>query len=302
MTLAKRLVRVAGGLTAVVSLACPDAFGVEYFVNSLGVTLSELPRNPQMGASFRLSPSAFDLEMDAGGGPGHFPEPSPDFLGAQLGDLTTMAKAPFRFTLEHRVGEGYLFTATRQGSGVGKMIAWGSGFGVTLPSTVTVSPLLRGEAPGMSNGGSPTVYNGLFLEARSTQAASSLKFSDLSFSSPTLVYGGGDFDGGTVTPDTIDPWDDPSAALPEAGYWRQLLVADANLGSHDWTLSGTLMGDRSGPLGDDEVRFLVEGVQVEASYSRGTLSTVGLVIPEPATWVSGACLALGILGWTVRRR
>ena len=293
---------LAGALTAAVSTAIPDAVGAEYFVNSLGVTLSELPRNPQLGASFRLSQSAFDLEMDAGGGPGYFPEPNVAFLGAQLGDLTSMAKAPFRFTLEHRAGEGYLFTATQPGSGVSKMIAWGSGFSVSLPSTVTYSELLRGESPGLSDGGKPTQYNGLFLEARSTQSGSSLQFSDLSFSSPSLVYGGGEFDSGIVTPATIDPWDDPSASLPEAGYWRQLLVADGNLASHDWTLSGTLMGDRSGPLGDDEVRFSLEGVQVEATNARQTFSTVTAVIPEPTTWISGACLVLGIAGWTARRR
>ena len=273
-----------------------------YYVNSSDATVFTAPAEAQVGAEFRMSPLAFDLSMNAGGGTGVFADPNPDFLATHLGTLASISGVTFDFALEHRAGEGFIFSVTRESTGVTKVLAWGDGFSVPLAGNATRSPSLRGETPGFSNHGSETSFNALSLEARATLPGSSLSFADLGFWSPTLLAGSGSFQSGTVTSSTVDPWNDPSGTLPEEGYWRQLLVSDDNLAEHNWTLSGSLNGVRTGTGQDDAVHFVIEGVEVSAVFpSFGDPGTANLAIPEASTWWSGVVVAVGLAGSWIRR-
>lgn len=273
-----------------------------YYVNSSDVSVLTAPTGSQVGAEFRLSPAAFDLSMNPGGGTGVFPDPNPDFLATHLGNLSAMSGVTFDFTLEHRLGQGFVFSVTREGTGLTKVLAWGDGFSPAVPANATRSASLRGETPSFSDGGAETSFNALSLQARATLSGSSLTFSDLGFWSPTLLAGTGSFQSGTVTPLTDDPWVDPSGTLPATGYWRQLLVADEDLADHNWTLSGSLNGTRSGIGQDDAVHFVIEGVNVSATFpSLGDPRAGNLPIPEASTWWSGAAVMLGLAGCWMRR-
>jgi len=273
-----------------------------YYVNSSDVSVLTAPTGAQVGAEFRMSPGAFDLSMNPGGGTGVFPDPNPDFLATHLGNLSAIAGVTFDFALEHRLGQGFVFSVTREGTGVTKVLAWGDGFSPAVPGNATRSPSLRGETPGFSDDGAETSFNALFLEARAALSGSSLSFSDLGFWSPTLLAGTGTFQSGTVTPTTEDPWNDLTGTFSEAGYWRQMLVTDDDLADHNWTLTGSLNGTRAGLGHDDAVHFVIEGVNVSAVFpSVGDPGLRNQPVPEASTWLSGAVVMLGLAGCWVRR-
>ena len=229
------------------------AQGAMYYINQAIPPLDSLG---PLGAGFKyqVNNGNFDHQLYNGNGPGT----TANQIATNLGNVNQLSGRTYNFTVQHIAGQGFIFQMVNPATGgATTTLSWGT-FETTPPGTTTT--LLNGLAP-------PTSFNALDLIAQASLASSSFAFSNLVFTSPTLTSGGGTFAAGTVTPTTSGPGD-------PLGFYTQRLVADVNLGAHNWTLSGTWLPTRSGGDGQvDLVNFIINARTV-------TLSTA---IPEPST-------------------
>jgi len=237
-------------------LTCGGASAASVFINAPAMIGG--PVTAVAGAKLRAAPSNWDMSLDAGGGTF-----AGNFIQADLAASFNPPGRTYNFTLEHRAGEGLVFQ-TVQGANPAVTLAWGN-FSSPPPSKVVAT--INGQPP-------PANFNLLNLEAVSERASSTVTFSNLLFSSPTLSIGGGAFQSGTA-----------HSGMP--GGITQSFIADTSLGTHSWTLSGTITLLRPGAGGgsDDSVRFVVTAGN--ASFAGG--------VPEPgqALYVAaGAALLL----------
>lgn len=253
-----------------------------------------------INARLRASAGGTDQSMANGGGTA---PTSGTALAHNLGNVVTISHRDYAFSLEHRVGQGFLFRLVdTQSTPETWLLAYGSGFAPALPGTldpdvtVATQTTLGGVAPaGLAE------FNSLRLEVQATQVdrappAEEVRVSGMYFSSPTLSLQDGSFDNVVVTPTT------PGRAFGEVvggvaptvadGFAFQRLVADEPLTAHDWTLGGQVHLQRSGGGDGEAVRFVIQGQQVSAVFA-----VVGPV-PEPAT--AGLLAMAGLM--LVRRR
>jgi len=248
------------GLVAFAGSGAASA-GIVY-VNSSQLAPSAIT-DSVFAAKYRMSNSNFDQSIDNGAGttPGMF-------ISKNLGNNNQLKTREYFFQLDHRVGQGFVFTMTNGTSA--STLAWGSGFSPALPAGSGVAALLGGEAPGAA-------FNALLLEARAQRnnPTSFVTFTDIVFSSPTLVIGDGAFSSGSITNSSAGIT--TLAFTPEVGRAEQWLVSDSNLAVHDWSLSAIVRGSRdNASSGDELVRFSIAGMHVQTIPQPGTVVLAGL--------------------------
>jgi hypothetical protein len=184
------------------------------------------------GFKLRASPTNWDMSLSNQGG-----TPSAaNFLSANLANNFSSG-VTFRFSIEHRPGEGFVFTARRtQGSGTTTAtLAWGT-FSPPVIATASAASL-NGISPGAS-------YNTLQFDTQTILAGSSGRVKDLVFTAPGLAVTGA--------------FSDSNLAANGPNSNGQYLVADTDLSSVAWTLEGEVTlrrGNGGGGGGDEQVRF-----------------------------------------------
>ncbi|WP_169977521.1 PEP-CTERM sorting domain-containing protein [Tautonia rosea] len=252
------------GILALLGVAIPAQAG-QIYVNSPLVTIDSVG-GTVANAKYRLSNTGFDVSLDNA--------PSTvtpaDQVTATLGNVATTSGKVFEFMLEHRAGEGIIFSLDGPGS-LDRTVSWGTF--TTTPSGSNKANL-NGKLP-------PSAFNSLVLSARATQAGSSFAFDDLNFSGAGLSLADGSFLSGTVTPSTGDP----------LGFINQRLYSNVNLADFNWTLTGTLTGTKLLTGGDETVRFNVGFQQVSAT-----------VVPEPSTLAMAGISSVALAGFGLHRR
>ncbi len=227
---------------------------------SLDQSASVTGTSTVMTAKYRYSKSNFDQSLDNGVGTS-----GSNFISSNWGDNVATANRSFSFTLENRVGEGFVWTIGD--AAASKTLGWGT-FAGGLPAGATSAATLNRRAPGGA-------FNALRIEARAGLSGATLSFGSLVFSSATLGITGAALADGSVS---------NSNGLTGA---TRLLTADTDLSRHNWTLSGTFTGFRSNSSSSDEnVRLQV-------------LALNGTVVPAPGAL---AFAALALAGPSRRRR
>ncbi len=217
------------------------------------------------GFKYRVSNTNFDMTVDRGVGTS-----AGNFISAGLGNTSQLSGRAFDIVITNQPGEGFTFTMT---STLGTTrLHWGT----NAPSGSTSAATIGGAAPGAA-------FNTLVLESRASLASSTLEFSGLSFTSPTLTTGAGSLVAGIVTPSTRGPYDTVN------GAWTQRISADTDLSQHAWTLAARVTATRlAGGGGDESLKFTVS-------------AGMGVHVPNTASSVSLAMVACGVLVRRARR-
>jgi hypothetical protein len=291
-----RALAVAGNILATAIVATP-ASSATVHINDPGLPVDSIG-TIVVGAKYRYSNTNFDQSLDAGGGT-TLVSGVPNFLGRDRGNRAALDGALHSFVFEHRSGEGFIFSLTNPG-GVTWTQAWGT-FAPPVVADQSIAQLPATAATGQPVGtllapGLP--YNALHLEWRATPIGATTPtviFSDLSFVSPGLTQIGSLVTGGTVL-QAGNPVN-PNFPDPNGNFYSQWLVADVNLASFDWTLSGKVSLSSSpipgGAGGDELVRFDVSGKQVAFTPPDDD-------VPAPASLALFGLGALALAG--MRRR
>ena len=268
------------------------------WIDSSQVTLSATGATV-INARLRASAGGADQMMADGGGTN---ATSGATLSNNLGNVAAVSARTYGFTLEHRLGQGMIFTLVDdQTTPQTWVLGYGSGFSPALPTASgTVAVASQATLGGAAPSALPS-FNSLRLEVQASVAqpaapAELASVSGLYFASPTMSLADGAFDAMAVTPTTPGQTSGeivggvPAVASPGFGFQR--LVADESLTAHNWTLGGTVHLQRSGGGDGETVRLLISGQQVTASFPPTA------PIPEPAV-AALAGMAAGVL---MRRR
>ena len=198
-------------------------------------------------------------------------------VNARRGNLASSFTAPghtYSFSLNHRAGEGFVFTVRDTATNQTTTQAWG--VFATSPGG-TVAPTLAGLSP-------LSPFDAIQIQARSTIAGATTTFSNLVFASPALSVSGGNFSGGALHRNT-------TIGSNPRGTATQELLADVNLSGYSWTLSGTVNFQRAaGANGANNVSLTVN--------VRNVAGGAAIPVPEPA----GALVAAMVLGASLSRR
>ncbi|MDX2131456.1 MAG: hypothetical protein SFY69_05350 [Planctomycetota bacterium] len=215
------------------------------------------------GFKYRVSNTNFDVSLDNGGGTSVLGA----YLTGAIGNTSQLSGVTYELVVAHEVGEGFTFSMTPAGAASpARVLFWGPG----QPPAGATSAVTLG---GVHTGGA---FNTLLIEARATLNGSTMAFSQLSFTSPTLTIAGGGFETGSVTPATRGPSDTVD------GMWTQRISADADLSAHDWTFSARVTATRNpGGGGDEALRFTVgagTGTVVPSAGGETMLATAGLLL------------------------
>lgn len=221
------------------------------------------------GARIRASSNAWDMGLSNGSG----------FAGsnARRSNLAQQFTSPgrdFSFQLEHRAGEGFIFTVRDNNNNRTSIQAWGHF--ANPPATPHLVTTLGGLTP-------ESPFDALRINARATHANARTTFSNLMFTSADLNSTGGGFYDGSLTRTTVIGSNAPGTATQD-------LLADVNLSNYSWTLSGDLSLIRQiGRNGANDVSLTINVVNVASTAA----------IPEPA---SLALLGAALTGGIMRRR
>ncbi len=245
--------------TVIVGLASTAANAGLVYVNPTSMSAGTV-NSTEVGAKYRLSNSNWDMSLDNGAGTSS----SSNFLSAGLGNNNQLSGRTYSFTLTHTAGQGFVFTMLDTASNAATTLSWGT---FASPPGGTTAAALNGQTPNGS-------FNSLLLEAKAGGNNASMQFSNLAFTSATLLNGGGSWQNGTLTPSTSGPGQ-------AAGTWSQRLIADSDMSQHTWTLSGLLHGTRTGSSGGDELtKITISGQDVAVVPTPGAMAlllTAGLV-------------------------
>lgn len=225
--------------------------------------------NAVAGARLRASNDAWDVGLTNGRGYSR--------VDSRRGGLSRNFVTPGRtytFTLEHRAGQGYIFTVRDNRTGRTSAQAWGTF--TNPPATRNLVSTLGGQLPNSS-------FNALQIDTRATIAGARTSFSNLVFTGADLNSNGSFYNGSLTRTTTI--------GSQAAGTDRQSLLADVDLSRYSWTISGTVGLSRGvGINGADDVSLSISVLNVPVNAP---------TVPEPAgTALAGAALA----GLLVRRR
>lgn len=284
----------------VMGVVTPGAagLGAGVWIDSSQVTLSTTGATV-INARLRASAGGADQLMADGGGS---VATSGATLSHNFGNVGAVSARTYGFTLEHRLGQGMIFTLVDdQSTPRTWVLGYGSGFSPALPAASgTVAVGSQATLGGVEPSALPA-FNSLRFEVQASvsQPAAPAEVASVSgmyFASPTMSVRDGAFDAMTMTPTT------PGQASGEVvggvpivastGFGFQRLVADEPLTAHDWTVGGTVHLQRSGGGDGETVRFLISGQQVTASFPPSG------PIPEPEVAVLLG-MAAGVM---IRRR
>jgi hypothetical protein len=271
-------------------------------INSIGATA--------MNAKVRTSNNNFDQSVATGSGTAA----SGIFVQGNLGNVAVIDSRSYNFSLQHFVGKGYVFTttvvppvpSTPAFIPTTVVTSYGTGFTglpAASPSTVltNASTLLFGSPAAATAPGALPAYNSLRIEARATNTTqvsgypttSSVVVTNLVFTGASTVYGS--FNSGSISNgqagNTSGEIVNGSAIAPSTGFWFQRLVSDTNLNTYDWTLTGTVTLDKNGTSGDENVRFIIYGQQIN-----------GIIIPPVPEPSRAALMLVGLVAMIVRRK
>jgi len=219
-------------------------------------------------SKYRLSNSAFDMSIDNGAGTGV----AGQYIAANLGAIAQLNNVTFNFVIEHIAGQGLIFRMGSQSESISETLSWGDFSNAPAGTSVTE---LGGESVGRS-------FNSLHIEARATAGNSTITFNDLMFTSALSVADGSFYDGSVSH---------TSGGSGEIAV--QELFAGADLSTIDWTLTGQVMGFRTGVGGglDEDIRFVVGQRMVEFTLS----SVTAIPLPTPAALAAAGLLAIPAL-------
>ena len=181
----------------------------------------------------------------------------------------------------------------------------GQGWAFTLTNTpgsslvLTMSPVSPNTLPSQtltwSYGAQNLNYTALRISLHAGQGQALGALTNLFFTSPGILYTPGSAFDPTMTVTNN------STAVPIPGYPvdgkgsdSQWLLANMNLHSVQWTLSGQVVLTRtSGQGAVDGLRFTVDGLPITANFPEGA-------VPEPSSYLLMAAAA-GALYWRRRR-
>lgn len=239
---------VLGAALSALLVPGAQAAAVQIFDNQAAFNqqYTQTPNSRVAQARFRVSQTNFDQALYNGGSEGV----GANYMSQNIGNAATLSGEEFGFSLEHRTGQGFIFTLTNPTfTGNPFNLAWGT-FSPALSGVDQESQALNGVRPGAA-------FDALRIEARAGSANTALQFGDLAFSGAGLVSSGS-FAGSTLTPATNGSGD-------LAGFWTQWVVGDSNLALFNWTLTGLIRSTTPSPIGDGEtLRFRVEALDVAA--------------------------------------
>jgi hypothetical protein len=219
-------------------------------------------------------------------------------VSRDLGNVNKITSRIYQFTLEHRVGQGFIFTTIdNQSAPFTSITAYGTGFSPALPPTVgntavtTVAILNTFGGSGVPIAATALGnYNSLLVETRTTAFAGnpdeSITFNNLAFSSPTINF----LSGSLITSSTVTPTTTGSTsgeivggvpATAANGTLFQRIISDGPLNNHNWTFSGNVQLIRSGAGDGEGLRFAIYGQNIDAIFavpepSHAILSIMGL--------------------------
>ncbi len=253
------------------------------------------------GAKYRLSTTNFDQSLDSGGGT-TLVGGQPNFLGTNRGNFAGLNGQTFAFRLEHRAGQGFIWSMTNPGGTVFTQ-AWGSFVPALDPAPGQSAALLpalaaTGQVPGtLIAPGLP--FNAIHLESRASLRSNytgvTVTYSDLSLDTPGLTQVGMLQPGFALTPG--GGGGNPNFPDPNADYHSQWFVADTDLAAQDFTIAGKVRFDVTGYTSgniDEFVKFTLSGKWTDFTPPSNP-------IPEPATW--GMLIAgFGLVGGAMRRQ
>ena len=238
------------------------SFGLSVIASAQQVHVNSLDFRPVsdsgttvVGAKFKSDNTNWDLSLGNTGSTAT----SANFIQAGIGNNAFISARTYSFALEHKVGEGFIWSVTDKASLAKTTLSWGT-FG-TAPGG-TNAATLNGLAPDRS-------FNALRIENRATGNGSQNIFSNLSFTS-AATFNGSFFNG------TIDPSTGYNAfATPTNGFSIQWLVSDTDLSTYDWTFGGDiqLVGGNN-----EALRMDIHGRSLQAVPEPGTMAALGLGI------------------------
>ncbi len=209
-----------------------------------------------LGAKFKSDNNNWDFSLANTGSTAT----SANFIQAQVGNNAFISARNYAFALEHKVGEGFIWSITDKADSSAKTtLSWGT---FTTPPAGTNAATLNGIAPDRS-------FNALRIENRASSTGSQNIFSNLSFTSAATFNGS--FFNGTITPSTGY---NPFSAVSN-GFSVQWLVSDTDLSTYNWTLGGDvqLVGGNN-----EALRMDIQGRSLQAVPEPGTMAALGLGI------------------------
>lgn len=247
---------------AVALAACTSAMADQVWINSSRVHIEHVHTVAEYG--YALSPTNAEMSSVY-----RWTQPTGLHASQNLGGTESLSGRAFDFSLQHILGEGYIFSLRDTVTQEVSVISWG---------TFLNHPY--GNQPPQANEHSfQTPFNALVLTAQASSEQSSIEFSNLVFSS-VLTVADGAFESGF-------------ASTPGEETRVQRLVSSVNLASINWTLSGTILGIRDSLLGGAGVTAFTIG-QAQAQMSM-------VIIPLPTPLTMGAA-GLGLIMFLARRR
>ena len=255
------------------TLFVSTGFATDVYVNDPIVTgITPVANSTVFGAAYLINNGGDDQLLGLTESSGE--------MSRQVGNTSALDTETWDFQLEHRAGEGIIFTLSSVL--VQHIIGWGT-FAPPLspacaPTCLTVNNLLPIPGP----------YNSIDLKVTTTVSGANngvVDVKDLAFSGTTLTLSSGsaftDMSGG-----------------PAASSSTQRILFDGDLSQEDWTLTGTVAIDKSGNGCPNCAIFAVTGSSVTAEFP-----PTGTEVPEPASFAFAAGgLVLLALGSLRRRR
>gem|GEM_PF-3045550 len=254
--------------------AFQQAHATLYWANSSQVQLAGMSDATAAEAKFRLSYTNWDQSLSNSAGTTISSNGntflSNNLVGYGISSLATPTQ--FGFSFSHIVDKGFVFTMTNLANPAQtSTLEWGSGFSPLSGAVISQATLPTNSSPGLAPTGS---FNSLMIYTVDSRnkPGTAMSFSNLAFT-------GADSGGNALT--LADGALLPSGtATISTGTLMQSIVANSDLSTINWSLTGVLAGSRDNAASSDEsVKFYVDAVQNNFTLAGGAL----VAAPEPGS-------------------